>query len=183
VAAPLPTPPTPTPPSPKPSKPSPLPQPNETKNPEPASSALENTLERLRALQKQTEAPTHKYNPAQGGAPNGGGNPTGDDTSKLSAADARAIGDSVQRCWTFDAGAKDVNRLVVLLTVKTDEQGVARDAEVAPPDQGKLSDPVFRAFAERAVRAVRSPQCANLPVPRSMQGQRQTFTFRFRPGE
>jgi hypothetical protein len=108
---------------------------------------------------------------------------TNADRSPLSAAAARAIGDSVQRCWMFDAGAKDLRGLVVLLTVNTDEQGVVRDAEVAAPDKEKLSDPVFRAFADRAIRAVRSPQCANLPVPRSMLGQRQTFTFRFRPAE
>jgi hypothetical protein len=33
------------------------------------------------------------------------------------------------------------------------------------------------------VRAVMSAECANLPLPPSMQGQPQTLTFRFRPGE
>ena len=68
----------------------------------------------------------------------------------------------------------------VMLTVRTDETGVARLAAVAPSDMGKLTDPVFRAFAERAVRAVLSAQCANLPLPRTMLGQSQTLTFRFR---
>jgi len=40
---------------------------------------------------------------------------------------------------------------------------------------------VFRAFAERAVRAVLDPTCANLPLPRTMLGQRRTLDFRFRP--
>lgn len=134
-------------------------------------------------MQKQTRAPRARANPVQGGAPNGGGQPNGDDTSKLSADQIRAIGATVQRCWTYDAAAQDVNRMVVLLTVKTDAAGTARQAVVADADRGRLGDPVFRAFAERAVRAVLSVQCANLPLPKTMIGQAQTLTFRFRPGE
>jgi len=44
-----------------------------------------------------------------------------------------------------------------------------------------MSNPVFRAFAERAVRAVLSPQCANLPLPRAMLGQQRSLKFRFSP--
>jgi hypothetical protein len=95
----------------------------------------------------------------------------------------RSIGDAVRRCWTYDPGARDVDRLQVVLTVRTDETGTARIAEIAPEDQGKLGNPVFRAFAERARRAVLSPQCANLPLPRAMLGQQRVLTFRFRPLE
>jgi hypothetical protein len=134
-------------------------------------------------MQRQKQPPQARANPARGGAPNGGGSPLGDDTSKLSADQARAVGAEVRRCWTYDAGAKGVDQMQVLLTVRTDEAGVARVANVAPADTGRMGDPVFRAFAERAVRAVLSAQCANLPLPRSMLGQPQTLTFRFRPGE
>lgn len=132
---------------------------------------------------RQREAPRAQANPSQGGSPRGGGSPLGDDTSKLSADQARAIGDEVRRCWTYDAGARGVDQMQVLLSVRTDAAGVARQAAVAASDAGKLGDPVFRAFTERAVRAVLSAQCANLPLPRHMLGQPQTLTFRFRPGE
>jgi hypothetical protein len=69
----------------------------------------------------------------------------------------------------------------VLLTVTTDASGTARVADVAPDDIGRMSDPVFRAFAERARRAVLNPQCANLPLPQQMLGSAHTFTFRFSP--
>ena len=39
----------------------------------------------------------------------------------------------------------------------------------------------LRVFAERAVRAVLDPKCANLPLPQPMLGQTRMFTFRFRP--
>jgi hypothetical protein len=39
----------------------------------------------------------------------------------------------------------------------------------------------LQVFAERAVRAVLDPNCANLPLPQNMLGQTRVFTFRFRP--
>lgn len=181
VTPPLPVPPRPVPPpDEKPStQPSKNSQPNPTKNPAPESLALENTLERLRALQKQTQAPKHRYNPAQGGAP-GGGVPTGD-TAALTADQRGAIGDYVRRCWTYDAAAPGVDQMRANLTVMTDADGVARDVRIAPQDEGRLGDPVFRAFFERARRAVLDPRCANLPLPREMLGERRTLNFRFSP--
>ncbi|MBV8095114.1 MAG: hypothetical protein JO110_18175, partial [Acetobacteraceae bacterium] len=144
---------------------------------------LLNTLERLRALQRQPQPPVRVANPARGGAPNGGGDPRGEENSRLTTDQVRAIGDEVRRCWTADFGAPGVEQMQVLLIVRTDESGVAHVADIAPQDHGRLGDPIFRAFAERARRAVLDPRCANLPLPRTMQGQRQVLTFRFRPGE
>jgi hypothetical protein len=152
-----------------------------TKNPAPNTDALENTLIKLRALQKQTEPPRSQANPQQGGAPNGGGNPLGNDTAALSADQRGAIGDHVRECWTYDPGALGVDKMQVLLTVTTDPSGVARLAMVAGPDVGRLADPVFRAFAERARRAVLDPHCANLPLPQKLLGRPNVLTFRFSP--
>lgn len=93
----------------------------------------------------------------------------------------RSIGDAVRRCWTWDAGARDADQMRVMLEVTTDESGTARLVKIATEDAGKLSNPVFRAFFERAQRAVLSPQCANLPLPRNMLGQQRTLKFRFSP--
>ena len=46
---------------------------------------------------------------------------------------------------------------------------------------GKLSDPVFQAFAERAIRAVEDVRCATLPLPKQMLGKVNKLTFRFSP--
>ena len=186
---PLSTPPQPAPPLPLPPPPAPLPpappsttsQPNPTTNPAPNSDALENTLIKLRAQQKQLQPPRTLPNPQQGGAPNGGGNPLGNDTAALSAEQRGAIGDHVRECWTYDPGALGVDQMQVLLTVTTDASGVARLAEVAGADVGRLSDPVFRAFAERARRAVLDPHCANLPLPQNQLGKPNVLTFRFKP--
>jgi neural Wiskott-Aldrich syndrome protein len=156
-------------------------QPNPTKNPAPQSDALQNTLQKLRSLVRQKSPPRAVYNPAQGGAPNGGGSPAGNDTSALTAAERGTIGDHVRPCWTSDPGMLDLDKMQALLTVTTDQNGVVRQAEIAPADQGRLSDPRFRAFAERAVNAVLDPACATLPLPQSMLGKVNVLTFRFTP--
>jgi hypothetical protein len=51
-----------------------------------------------------------------------------------------------------------VDKQQVLLQVTT--AGVGRVVEVEWNDQAWLADPVFRAFAERAWRAVLDPRCA-----------------------
>ena len=176
---PLPLPPPPVPPPPAP--PSTTSQPNVTKNPAPNSDSVENTLERLRALSRQTQPPTAKPNPRAGGGQPAGGNPMGNDTAALTAAQRGAVGEHVRECWTKDAGALDLDKQKVLLTVTTDAAGTTRKAEVAGEDIPRLSDPRFRAFAERAVRAVMDVRCANLPLPKTLLGKNAVLTFRFSP--
>jgi hypothetical protein len=69
----------------------------------------------------------------------------------------------------------------VLVTVTTDASGVARKAVVAGEDVVRLDDPRFRAFAERAIRAIMDPRCANLPLPNNVLGKVNVLTFRFSP--
>jgi hypothetical protein len=122
-----------------------------------------------------------KPNPQHGGAPLAGGAPTGDITAQLSSEQQGAIGDQVRECWTKDAGALDLDKMSVLLNVTTDAGGVVRRAEVAEQDQARLGDPRFRAFAERARRAVMDARCATLPLPKDKLGHNNDLTFRFRP--
>jgi hypothetical protein len=176
------TPPIPPPPEkPPPMKPSQTAQPNVTQNMAQNSSAMEATLLRLRQMQQQTEPPKARPNPRSGGVPDSGGNPASNDTDALSAAQRGAIGAHVRECWTKDSGALDLEKMSVVLNVVTDATGTSRFANVADEDRGKLADPVFQAFAERAVRAVLDVRCATLPLPKQMLGRNNNLTFRFRP--
>ena len=140
---------------------------------------MENTLEKLRSMQRQTQAPTARYNPAQGSS---GGSPNGTLTDSLSTQQRGAIGAKVRECWTKDAGALNIDQQQVMLMVTVDPTGTARMAVVAPEDQGKMGDARFRAFAERAVRAVLDARCAQMPIPPGLvQGPSGTLKFRFRP--
>lgn len=142
---------------------------------------MDNTLERLRQLAKQKQPPKGRPNPAGGAATPGGGSPLGDDTASLTAGQRGAIGEHVRECWTKDAGALDVDKQSVMLTVETDPTGIVRQAQVASDDLARANDPRFRAFAERAIRAVMDVRCANLPLPGTMLGKTNVLTFRFRP--
>jgi hypothetical protein len=164
-----------------PSPPSTTSQPNPTKNPAPNSSSVEDTLEKLRQQLAQSQPAKSRPNPRSGGQPNGGGNPLANDTAALSADQRGTIGDHVRECWTKDAGALDIDKQRVLLTVTTDATGVAHQAEVAGDDVGRMGDPRFRAFAERAKRAILDPRCANLPLPNNVLGKVNVLTFRFTP--
>jgi hypothetical protein len=165
---------------PPPPVPSQTSQPNPTKNAAPDSKALENTLEKLRALtEKQTKA--GKPNPQAGGAPRSGGAPTGDITAQLSSEQRGAIGEKVRECWTKDAGALDLDKMSVQLIVTTDEAGVVHEAKVGDEDRARMGDPRFRAFAERAIHAVLDARCAALPLPKDKLGRVNELTFRFRP--
>ncbi len=175
---PLPLPPPPVPPV---SAQSPTHQQHVVPKPVPLSSTVLNTLQNLKTLQKQDKPPTSTYNPDAGGAPNAGGNPNSTANSHLSGADRDAIGSHVRPCWNIDAGAPGVSSFSVHLLVQTDGTGTVRNAQVADQDQSRMSDPIYAAYAQRAISAVMNVQCATLPLPSYMLGQNQTFIFNFSP--
>ncbi|AOX19225.1 energy transducer TonB [Kozakia baliensis] len=157
-------------------------QPNAAKKTQADSHSLLATLDSFRADQKQTHAPKARANPQQGGAPNGGGVPNGDITRALSAADQRAIGGSVRRCYAEDTEARNYASFSAHLIVTLDASGEARLARFAPDTQAKVnSDPSYRALAERARDAVLSPTCSKLPIPSNLLGKTHELRFVFRP--
>ncbi|MGE4482154.1 hypothetical protein [Acidocella sp.] len=156
-------------------------QQHEVKNPMPLSKNVLNTLSQLRVNQKQDKPPTSQYNPDQGGAPDGGGSPNSTANSHLSEADRNAIGAHVRPCWGIDAGAPGIQGFSVQLLVTTDASGTVRQAVVAPASQGDMGNPLYAAYAQRAIAAVENYQCATLPLPSYMLGKVQTFLFNFTP--
>ncbi|GAN60870.1 hypothetical protein ACI01nite_12340 [Acetobacter cibinongensis] len=162
--------------------PSHITQPNKAKKTQEESHSLLETLDAFRSDQKQTHAPKAKANPVQGGAPNGGGSPTGDITRSLSVGEQKAIGGAVRRCYTEDTAAKDYATFVAHLIVTVDAAGEARIVQFAPDTQAKMSaDSSYRALAERARAAVLSPTCSKLPIPKNLLGQTRQLKFVFRP--
>ncbi|GAB0113827.1 hypothetical protein [Acidisoma sp. C75] len=177
----LPMPPPPAPPAP-PAPVSPTTQPNPTQNPAALSQSVLNTLDKLRSLNQKQQKPTSRYNPAQGGAPDAGGQRVGDSTSLLTAAQRGEIGKKIEGCWFIDGGAPNVQQLSVILQVKTRPGGEVYDARVAPQDQARVNaNPVLQAFAMRAINAAENAQCNPLPLPASLSNAPQTFTIRFKP--
>jgi len=151
-------------------------QPNPTRNTADESRTLEATLEKLRALQPQSRPPTRTANPSAGGAV-GGGSVTGVENASLSAADRGAIGDRIRECYTQDTGGRDYAQQWAIIRVTTDPAGIVRIADILKHSSGTIG----QIFAERAARAARDPQCAQLPLPRQMAGLNHTFEITFKP--
>jgi hypothetical protein len=140
------------------------------------SNSVQNTLERLRAMQAQNQAPTSRVNPAAGSPSRGGGAPTG--TAALTSGEIRGVAEKISECWSVDAGAPDIASIVVELKVEADPQGVVR--RVMPA--GSIpSDPRARAVYEAARRALLDPKCSPLPFPRDKLAAINASTFRFNP--
>lgn len=82
----------------------------------------------------------------------------------LSLSEKDAIGQQIARCWNPNAGAKDANKLIVMLHIKVSPDGSVTDVDIA--DKGRYaSDSFYRAAADAAVRAVK--ECSplkNLPA-------------------
>jgi hypothetical protein len=104
------------------------------------------------------------------------------DTVALTAGQNGAINAHVQKCWTWDTARPDSVNQSIVLTVTTDAAGNARKTIITGDDVPRAaSDPRFRAFAERAMRAILDPRCANLPLPPNALGRVNVLTFRFTP--
>lgn len=170
--------PAPAPPLPQITLPSHITQPNRTKNATPDTHSLLATLDKFRADQKQTHAPTARANPAQGGAPSQGR----DITSALTSGEQHAIGSAVRRCYSEDTEARNYAQFQAHMTVTVDATGEARMVSFSAADAARMaSDPSFRALAERARAAVMNPVCARLPLPPAQLGQVHQIKFVFRP--
>ena len=94
-----------------------------------------------------------------------------------------ALSAQLARCWSLPAAAKDAQDLVVDIDVT-----VNPDRTLAGPpvidDQGRMSsDPVFRAAAMAATRALRNPECSPLELPPEKYQEWQSMTIHFDPKE
>jgi hypothetical protein len=152
-------------------------QPNQTKNPAPDTKSLQNTLEKFLTLAQADKPPKAVVNPSQS-SPRHGANVTG----VLSPGQKKQIGDEVRRCYSEDTAAKDYATYSADLEVTVDATGEVRDVRLMPNSAARAAaDYAYRAFAERAERAVLDPQCAKLPLPENLLGRTSQLSFRFRP--
>lgn len=83
--------------------------------------------------------------------------------SQITASEVDLVRQQIARCWNVPAGARDAKDLVVEVRVAVDPDGTVRQATII--DQGRLSDPFYRAAAESARRAFFNPLCRPLHLP------------------
>jgi len=176
---PLPLPPPPVPPPPEPSQAPGTGQTPPVARPQERSQSVLNTLERLRQSQQQQQPPTARANPRPASSPDRtGGTPTG--VANLTAAERAGLADKIGECWAVDAGAPNIQSIVVELRVQVDAGGVVRQVT---PNGSAPSDPRARMVYEAARRALLDPRCNPLPLQRDRLEALRNTIFRFNPRE
>jgi hypothetical protein len=133
------------------------------------------TLERLRAAQQQSQAPTAR--PSSPGRPSpGGGSPQG--SALLTQGEMRGVAERISECWSVDAGMLGLDQIVVELRVDIDPGGTIRNVR---PASGLPSEPRARAVYESARRALLDQKCSPLPLPADKLPSLASSIFRFSP--
>ncbi|HTR87801.1 MAG TPA: hypothetical protein VMI56_25190 [Reyranella sp.] len=100
--------------------------------------------------------------------------------SVVTASEIEGVRQKIRPCWNFIGGAKDSDQLVVSLVVEMNQNGTPVSAEIK--DRGRYnSDPLFRAAADSAYRAVLNPRCQPWPLSPDKYNSWRTITFNFDP--
>ncbi|UPG71887.1 hypothetical protein MVG78_15280 [Roseomonas gilardii subsp. gilardii] len=146
------------------------------RNTDERSQSVLSTLEKLRAMQAQNEAPKSRANPAPSGSTQAGGAPTG--TAALSSGEKTALANTISECWSVDGGALNIRSVIVEMRVDVDGSGTVRNVR---PNGSVPSDPQARSVYEAARRALLNPQCNPLPLPKDRLEALRNTVFRFNP--
>jgi hypothetical protein len=100
--------------------------------------------------------------------------------SQLTASEIDLIRQQIERCWNIPEGAREDKDLVVEIRVFVDPDGDVRRADIL--DQARMaSDPVFRAAADSARRALFNPLCRPLRLPPDKYEYWKEFVVDFSP--
>jgi hypothetical protein len=99
----------------------------------------------------------------------------------VTASEIEAVREKIRPCWNFIGGARADADLVVTLVVQMNQDGTTVDAEFK--ETGRYnSDPLYRAAADAAKRAVLNPRCQPWPLPADKYSNGWRYiTFNFDP--
>lgn len=99
--------------------------------------------------------------------------------SLMSASEIEGIRNTIRPCWK-PSGGRYKEAPIVTLIVQMNQDGTPVKGEVK--DSGRYnSDPVYRAAADAAWRAVMNPKCQPWPLPPQKYNAWRTITFNFDP--
>jgi hypothetical protein len=98
----------------------------------------------------------------------------------VTASEVEGVRQKIRPCWNFPVGVKGQDEQIVTLIVQMNQDGTPVKAELR--DTGRYnSDPVFRAAADAAHRAIMNPRCQPWPLSPEKYNAWRTITFNFDP--
>jgi hypothetical protein len=98
--------------------------------------------------------------------------------SVVTASEIEGVRNKIRPCWNAFGGAKEAP--IVTLIVDMNQDGTPVKAEIK--ETGRYNnDPVFRAAADSAYRAIMNPRCQPWPLSPEKYTSWRTITFNFDP--
>jgi len=103
-------------------------------------------------------------------------------TNAITPGEFNVLMSQLLRCWSPPVSPRGTNSAAVEIDITVNpDRTVARAAVV---DQARYaSDPVFRAFAEGALKAIHDPNCSPLALPQDKYDEWKSMTIYFDPKE
>ena len=98
---------------------------------------------------------------------------------RLVAALVRQIRERVRPCWNPPIGIKDAHKIQVGIRIVLNTDGTLIGRPRIVDQQRLAADPVFRAYAESAVRALQNPRCSPLRLPLDSYSAWRSISFNF----
>jgi len=97
----------------------------------------------------------------------------------VTASEIEGVRQKIRPCWNTQGGSRD-QAMIITLTVEMNQNGTPVKAELR--DTGRYnSDPVFRAAADAAHRAIMNPRCQPWPLSPEKFTSWRTIIFNFDP--
>ncbi len=104
-------------------------------------------MDKLKKPKNKVQTPTPSADDINQGVEGG---PGGDYTQPLTISEQDLIASKLQGCWNIDAGAKDIENIVVEVKTYVNKDGRVREVRIL----NMRDTPTFRSVAESAKRAV-----------------------------
>ncbi len=82
-------------------------------------------------------------------------------------------------CWNPPIGIKDAHKIQVGIRIALNTDGTLIGRPRIVDQQRLAADPVFRAYAESAVRALQNPRCSPLRLPLDSYSAWRSISFNF----
>jgi hypothetical protein len=99
---------------------------------------------------------------------------------RLMISEEDALRRQISQCWNMPVGAKEAENLAVEVLIEVNPDRTVREVHIV--DEMRLAtDRYFRAAAESAVRALRSPKCTPLALNPDKYEQWKVIRFNFDP--
>ncbi|MDP2331158.1 MAG: hypothetical protein Q8M19_10755 [Reyranella sp.] len=98
----------------------------------------------------------------------------------VTASEIEGVRSKIRPCWNFPAGVKDQAGLIVTLVVQMNQDGTPVKADLKEPGRYN-NDPIYRAAADAAHRAIMNPRCQPWPLVPEKFNNWRTITFNFDP--